>query len=365
MKLLFTIDHLGSGGAQRQIVMLARGAADAGHEVEFFVYYQRDHFRPLLDEKGIVVHTCQKSGRFDIRVPFALRKLLRTGKYDVAVAFLGTASLYLELASQFTDVKTVVSERSAYPDGPLSVGRRVTQQLHRLASRITVNSHHQRERMIREFPWMKQRISTILNGVDLDQFVPNSSHPKSDGRLRLVAVGTVVDNKNAHTLAEAVAISRERGVDLSVSWVGKIRNTAHAYHERLLDRIESLGISKSWEWLGECDDIPSILQKYDGVIHPSFMEGLPNAICEGLASGMPILCSKIGDNLRLIDNGKNGFHFMPDSAESIADAISRLSNLSSVDYEKMCENSRAFAEEHLAVGVFVDNYLQLFRSIIS
>ncbi len=57
MKLLFVIDHFGSGGAQRQMVNLALGLSRRGHDVEFLVYYPEfDFFRARVDEAGLTVH---------------------------------------------------------------------------------------------------------------------------------------------------------------------------------------------------------------------------------------------------------------------------------------------------------------------
>jgi len=66
MKLLFVIDNLGSGGAQRQMINLARELKTRGHHVEFFVYYPHDHYLPLLDEVGIPVHFHLKTFRYSI-----------------------------------------------------------------------------------------------------------------------------------------------------------------------------------------------------------------------------------------------------------------------------------------------------------
>jgi len=58
MRLLLVIDHLGLGGAQRQIVELACGLAARGHTVELFTYFpQHEFFLRRVLEEGIAVHS--------------------------------------------------------------------------------------------------------------------------------------------------------------------------------------------------------------------------------------------------------------------------------------------------------------------
>ncbi len=153
LRLLFVIDGFGSGGAQRQMVNLARGMKCRGHDVEFFTYYPENFYRPLVEELRIPVHVHTKRSRFSLAPLFALRRLVTKGNYSVIVSFLDTPNFYAEIA-RLGVPKTglIVSERFMYPAGRLPLQLRLMQQCHRLADAITVNSHHQRLRMIKEFP---------------------------------------------------------------------------------------------------------------------------------------------------------------------------------------------------------------------
>jgi glycosyltransferase involved in cell wall biosynthesis len=52
-------------------------------------------------------------------------------------------------------------------------------------------------------------------------------------------------------------------------------------------------ISTEWRWLGEREDIREILRSHHALVHPSLYAGLPNAVCEALASGRPALVSDV------------------------------------------------------------------------
>jgi len=166
MKILCVIDHLGSGGAQRQMVLLARGLQRRGHCTEFAVYHPEFRaMRPPLEQAGVPVHEHSKAHRYSPGFVLALRRHMANMDCDVVLSFLGPSCLYAEVAALGLSTAVVVSERSAYSNGALSWRNWLLQQAHRLADHIVVNSHHQCRRMVRRFPWMESKTSTIVNGV--------------------------------------------------------------------------------------------------------------------------------------------------------------------------------------------------------
>lgn len=369
MKILFVIDNLGSGGAQRQMVNLACALALRGHHIEFFVYHSGDHFRPILTKAGIPVHLHQKPSRFSVEPIVALCRLVRQRRFDIVLAFLDTPNFYAEISRiGLRKTKLVVSERLMYPSGKLQVNLRLLQECHRLADAITVNSHHQHERMIQEFPWMRTRISTIYNGVDLERCAPNQTQEnRTNESLSLIAIGTIVAKKNMVGLAKALTICRERyNLKPIVRWVGKNDNSEagrKAFAE-ISDYIDSNFLIGQWEWLGERSNVPELLRRHDALIHPSYYEGLPNVVCEALACGLPVLVSNVCDHPRLVKEGVNGFLFDPHAPEDIALSIDKFYRASQEQRRDMSRAARMFAENNLSVTSFADRYENLFYSLV-
>lgn len=368
MRLLFVIDCLGSGGAQRQMVNLAIGLTRRGHRVEFFVFYpQYDHFAAALLEAGIPVHSRLKRGRFSLVPVLELRRLVKERRYDAMLAFLPTPSFYAEMAHiGIRATPLIVSERFMYTSNSLPMAAWVLQQAHRLADHITVNSHHQRERMARMFPWMRGRLTTIYNGVDLARFTVRWNSSGYSGLLRLLVLSSVVPKKNAAGLVRALARYRALygGVCL-VRWAGKVTSDALSQKEfseanRLLSE---LGLRDQWEWLGERKDIPELLHSHDALIHPAFYEGLPNAICEALACGRPVLASNVCDHSQLVQDGATGFLFDPMNADDIARAIHICQLLSMEERVQMGRNARQYAEKALSCDSLSSRYEKLLSRL--
>ena len=367
MRVLCVIDHFGSGGAQRQLVTLAVGLAERGHKVEFFIYHpSHTHLASIVEEAALVVHAHPKVSRFSPSVVMALRRLTVKQRYDIVLAFLNTPNVYVEILKALgSQTPVVVSERSMFAPGRLGLSTWLQQNLHRLADHIVVNSHHQRLRMEKRFPWMESKISTITNGVELARFRPPLHEPKREG-FSMLAVGAIHSTKNMVGLIEGLrSYVANYGESPAVSWAGRLLpySAAQQVYQDACARIVHYGLEPYWTWLGERKDIPDLIRHHDVVVHPSFLEGFPNAICEGLASGRAVLASDVLDHPRLVQEGLTGYLFDPHQPEDIASAIHKWVSLSYEERMRMNRSARAFAEEHLSTDLYVQRFETLFRNV--
>lgn len=129
----------------------------------------------------------------------------------------------------------------------------------------------------------------------------------------LLSVGELNENKNHQTVINAIA-------DLDVYYIiaGKggseeaLRNTVSKLH--LEERVKLLGYRK---------DIDALCAVSDIFVFPSFREGLPVSVMEAMASGLPVVCSRIRGNTDLIDE-KGGIFFDPHDADDCRKAITQM-----------------------------------------
>jgi glycosyltransferase involved in cell wall biosynthesis len=371
LQILCVIDHFGSGGAQRQMVELACGLKDRGHEVQIFVYYPEfEFFKSRISLSSIPVASVDKRSCTSWGVVFALWSLMRARRFDVVVAYLSTPSIYVELLGLFArNSKIIVSERSSYHYDESRAFSFLSRCLHGLADHIVVNSESHASWLRTRFPWLAKKVSCIYNGLELTRFAVAPRFPSEQRDLKLLAIGRVTQGKNPLTLVRAcVAFQRKHGWAPLVSWVGRTDETPAersyaADVNRLLD--EHPPIKERWAWLGEQRDIPSLLADHHAVIHPSFYEGLPNVICESLAAGRPVLISDVCDHSLLVKNGERGFLFDPHDPNTIVTALERITGMTSDDWIRMSTNARAYAESMLTTERMVRQYEQLFKRVLN
>ncbi|WP_286263312.1 glycosyltransferase [Thalassotalea atypica] len=329
-KLLLVIDCLGSGGAQRQLVSLARQFCLQGHQVELFVYFpQFLHFKKELEEFNITIHSVEKRSRFSIKPVLAIARLLKEKEYDGALSFMQSPAIYLQIAYLFHRTiggkycKIVFSERTTYPhDKPLSWAFRLSQQVHRIAHNIVANSHHQKQKMAETFPWMKKKLLTIYNGLDDTQFA--EVNPIDGKENYLLCVSRVVQYKNYYNLVLAlIEYNKKWGRPPKIKWLGKIFQDKE--NLQTLKKVNALltaeGLAEQLEFIGESSDVSHYYQQAAALIHPSFIEGFSNVVMEASRYGLPLLLGNIGDHRWLLEKYPAGLIFDVNNPTSIAQSI--------------------------------------------
>lgn len=135
--------------------------------------------------------------------------------------------------------------------------------------------------------------------------------------LMMLSVGELNKNKNHEVIFRAIASLPNRNTHYYIAGRGELKE----YLEQL---AKELGISEQVHLLGFRNDVRDLYKAADVFVHPSFREGLSVAVMEAMASGLPVVCSKIRGNTDLIDQNKGGYLFSPGSIEDAKTAIQSI-----------------------------------------
>jgi glycosyltransferase involved in cell wall biosynthesis len=128
--------------------------------------------------------------------------------------------------------------------------------------------------------------------------------------------------------------------------------------------VVQLGLADQWIWMDQTDCISDVLGQHDALVHPSYIEGLPNVVCEAMAAGRPVLASNVLEHPRLVQDRSTGLLFDPFDPSKIADAIAQLSRLTPAERERMGHRGRLRAEKTLSMSAFVTAYEALFQRLL-
>ena len=358
MRIVVLIESLTFGGAERQACVLAGEFKRRGHQVCVATYHQDDFYRPLLEREQVEHRFLGGQGK--ISWALNVRRFLRTHGQDVVLAFLPGPSAYAELAGlPRRSWGLVVSERSAGIVSKLSVKT----HLHMLADFVTVNSHSARTAIEKRLPLLRPRLITIYNVVRVENTEPERRVPVESTGIRLVVPASLDRNKNAQGLLSALATLRAAKPPLSVcvDWYGSQKVEPELLPE-IRKTVTDQGLDSVFHLHPATDRIHDLMSQADAVMLPSFNEGLPNAVCEGMMLGKPILMSNVCDARYLVREGGNGFLFNPCSPDSIADAIRRLVQLTPEERSRMGTASRRMAETLFDIETIVDRYLRVLQA---
>ena len=358
MKIVLLTESLGSGGAERQVCTLAGKFSRRGHSVCVATYAPGDFYEPLLERERIEHRFLGGQGK--VSWTLNVRRFLSTQGQHVVLALLPGPSAYAELSGfPRRPWGLVVSERLAKRRSALDPKL----WLHRLADYVITNSHANRLIIERRCPWLAPKLVTIYNGVRI------AARPGTGGRagrgpaVRLVVAARFVGQKNLSGLIRALADLKTRNDTMSVvvDWFGDREREPEVFPEAQR-QIANLGLEDMLCLHPPTRHIHEAMAESEAVLLPSFYEGLPNSVCEGMALGKPILTSDVCDARNLVEEGVNGFLFDPHTPSSIADAIARFARLTSDEKDRMGRASRAKAEVLFDVGSVADRYLRVLEA---
>jgi glycosyltransferase involved in cell wall biosynthesis len=118
-------------------------------------------------------------------------------------------------------------------------------------------------------------------------------------------------------------------------------------------------------WLpGERADIPAIMRGLDVFVLPSLAEGISNTILEAMASGLPVVATRVGGNPELVEEGETGLLVPPADPVQLAEAICTYLT----DHAKIVRHGRAGrkrAETEFSIEAMVNGYLAVYDAVLT
>lgn len=368
MRIGLLIGGLGLGGAERQLAQLALGLRDRGHEVEVMTYTAAGKGAEELAQRGVPVRS---PGAGSKAAKLALvRSWLRTFRPDVLHGSMKRASSLAVLANLparrcrvvGTDMSTASYSRHK-PDLWVAL------LLYAFADAVVTQTEMNRRNLARLAPWLARRLRVIRNGVDTERFRPVERR-NSTGPFRFVSVGTVYRVKNPVRVVEAVHLLTQRGYrDFCLEWYGRPGLNADGApseeFQRAGELVRRLGLEQHVHFMGPRSDIERVYPTADALVHASLQEGIPNAVVEALACGLPVVVSRVSDLPLIVREANNGYVCDETRPESIADAMESLLRAPPAERAAMGARSRELAVRWFGMDRFIGEFETLYRALVS
>ena len=261
----------------------------------------------------------------------------------------------------------IVSERFCDLSQGMGLMEQIVRQAYRLASHVIVNSYHQMDNFVQKYPFLRRRISTIYNGYDLTSFIP-PTHDRLTNSSKSCALQACRHTRMVCAWWKPLTFSSKKYKALfHVSWIGQrvMAGERLVYLREMKSKIQQYSLGEYWHWLDQRTDIVQQLHQHDVLVHPSYGEGLPNVVCEALACGRPVILSNTLDRPRLVQDGQSGYLFDWRDPSDLAGKIMRFNELSCEERANLGKKGRQFAEAHLSMDRYVDEYERLFMNLLN
>ena len=381
MRVILVNPHLRVGGAERQILNLAKGFArsESIEEISLFIMKKDGGFSKELSpetEKKIIYPKTNLSDKWPLKPILqivAIWRAARDFKPDVIYSRIMTFSP--AIAGKILGIPVVIAEitnpsrkwgKSLWTRTRFVLWAFLLQKLSRqLSAKLVANSSGLADEAQR-FWKLKSRPHVIYNGLDIEVIEKKSrenvKHPwLNDKKVPLiVSVGRLVPSKGFTNLIKSISIVNQT-VKVRLLIIGDHKRETHKY--RLLDQIDGLKLGDCVSLVGEKPNPYPFMKAADLYVSSSLYEGFSNSLLEALALGLPIVSTdhKFGAN-EMIEDGKSGLLIPVANPKAMAGAIVRVLKDSELR-EKLSQNARERAQS-FTLEKAVSEYEKLFRKVV-
>lgn len=342
MKILFIIDDLNSGGAQRQMINLILFLKNEfSIEVIVAVYHENEFSIERLLSHEIEVIKIYENNYF-IRI-YKFIKLIKDKRFSHVISFLLTPNFINIISSFFTyRYKIIVNERSANPQFNLKYY--LYRTFYMYSDNIISNSYSNIHLIKKNNFFLKfKKYSVIYNSLDLQKFIPLKDYRfREKGIINLLILARHESLKNLKGLIFAFNdLTCDEKSNFEINWYGEIVDNSYIEGIELINKFQ---LEKYFRFHKPVKDVIQIIQNSDVIGLFSKYEGFPNSICEGMACGKPIICSNVSD-LQFIMENQTQFLFNPNITSDISNVLKILINLNQESMEKIGKTNRMIAEK--------------------
>lgn len=324
VRVLHVINGTHYSGGERVQDILGLTLPDFGYEVGY-ACLKPDLFPRVYRARSSPIYSLPMRHRADISPLKALREVIRTEGYRIVHSHMPRTAPLSRLACAFEHVPMVHHIHCpTLFDSPNPILNLVSATVERISlinvSKVIPCSQGMKD-YVRSIGISKKRIAVVLNGIPA--YGPLVPRPEPQGEWVFGIVALFRPRKGLEYLLNAMRIVKNKGFHFRLRAIGDFM--AEEYRTKIRELVGQLGLSAFIDWVGFRRDIPAELKKLDFFVLPSTGgEGLPIAILEAMAAGLPVVTTGIAGSREVIRDGMDGYLCKPGSVASLAACLERM-----------------------------------------
>jgi glycosyltransferase involved in cell wall biosynthesis len=362
MRIFLLSTSMGMGGADQQILILARAMRARGHDVRIVALAPLGPMGQEALDEGIPTESLELRRNLGIfSRTLRLIRMIRAWRPDVLHSHMVHANLLARAVRPLARVPVLVSTIHSINDGgPLRMAAyRLTSGL---IDRCTIISQLAAERYIAIGAVPPHRLQVVPNAVDTSRFrrIPGA---RAAIRQELglgndfvwLAVGRFEEPKDYPTMIAALARLAAVHPASRLLLVGK---------GSLQDEVETLvraaGLEARVHFLGVRRDIPELMSAADGYVLSSAREGMPVVLLEAAAVELPVVATRVGGVAEVVEDGTTGFLVPPGDPGALGGAMKRIEALTGDVRAAIGSRGRALVEQRYGTARVMDMWERLY-----
>jgi lipopolysaccharide heptosyltransferase II len=359
VNILQILPQLNVGGVETGTLDLAKYLVRAGHKA--VAVSNGGELVKELESLGAVHYQLpvHKKSIFTMwRLVPRLVEIIQKEKIDIVHARSRVPAWIAYFATRRTHTVFITTCHGYYKKYPFS-------QVMGWAKRVIVLSNVIARHMIDDFGVPYERIRLIPRSVDLEKFKFISPDKKRRDEFNVGIVGRLTSIKGHMYFIKAMAKVARVVPKLKIWIIGDAPSSKEAYKEQLELLVKRLGLLNCTEFLGNQRDIPGIMEHLDLlVLATTTHEAFGRVIVEAQASGVPVVATKVGGVVDIIEDKKTGLLVPPADPESMSEAVIQI--FKDIELSRqLAQDAYAKVKEKYNVETMVKNTLEVYQDALS
>ncbi len=313
IRVLRILHNLGGGGVQQRLLSLIPYISDdfSVSLVSFTSGRLEKDFSRVVEDLKII----PRRSKFD---PLCLRELvkyMREKSFHLVHTHTHKPNTTGRIAALIAQVPVIIAQEHNVDEWKGKFQRWLDRKLAQFTDRVVVVSQKVGE-FYSSIGIPSRKITVIYNGVELERFTPQFDEKKGD---TIGFVGRIHPQKGIEDMVEVGERVVEKFPRVKFLILGE--GPLEGY---LRKEVERRGIKGNFLFMGYMRNMNSFYEKIDILFLPSLREGFPNAILEGMASGLPIVATDVGGIKEVVREGVDGFLARPGDVDRMSECLLKL-----------------------------------------
>lgn len=198
----------------------------------------------------------------------------------------------------------------------------------------------------------------VGNGIDLSTFGAPSTEPKADPPI-VAVIGRFEPVKNQAMMLRVARILADRGLKFEIWFAG-----AGPGLEQHRQMAAQMGLSEQTKFLGFCSDVGALVRRASIAALSSVKEGIPRALMEPMAAGIPVVATNVKGNRETVVHGETGFLVPLNDDLAFADALQKLLGDPALR-ERMGSAASQWVRQSFDENLVVERLLDVYDSLLA
>jgi len=367
------IFSLGVGGLENGVVNLINTMPEENYRHAIICIKNATDFRQRIKKQNVAIYELHKQEGHDFGAYLRMYRLLKQIKPAI-VHTRNLAAIEYQLPAWLAGVKHRVHGEHGWdvfdPDGNNKKYQQLRRFLSPLIDKFIPLSQHLEDYLRIKVGINPDKIVRICNGVDTKKFYPVSQKtslpgcdlPFNSEFIYIGSVGRMHGVKDQLTLVRAFIRLLEKQPELKAN-VRLIIIGDGPLRQQAIHLLESKGVAEL-AWLpGQRNDIADIMRRLDIFVLPSKAEGISNTILEAMATGLPVVATRVGGNPELIDDGETGRLVEKENNGDMTEALLDYVG-NSEKRQRHGANGLEKVRRQYALEVMVNHYLAVYDMVL-